>query len=477
MQPQPNKLSRSEQAKLNGAKSRGPKTADGHQKCAQSAQEASRRRAIALTFDCTLLPNESREIHDAIAQDEFAYHQPASPSEVQLVQELIDVNWRIKRIRFAQTNDLVANMESQRQRAASPQLSATMVANAEREGSMPNGAQLQFDRRVNILATHRAKILRDLERLRKRFPVAPGSQRVLETKHFSTEFQFEGPNDAPAPQPETPPLAYPTNPDTQTVPPAPEAKPETKTTDITAWAASALDFHPDAIQHQIMTEPNTRILVLAPRQTGKSTAAAVCVLHEAVHKANATILLASASGRQSGQILQKARQLARKLDIKLNGPPPQCEGFTLANGASVVALPDNEETIRCFSAPSLIVVDEAAFASDTVYKALEPMLTVSNGTLMLLSTPNGQLGYFYEQWHLPDSPWTKIFGTLEDCPRVNKEAIEGMRKSMAKADFEQEFECKFVASSGQFISVETFRKCLRDDFEPFCKDWDEGNLD
>jgi len=233
MQPQPNKLSRSEQAKINGAKSRGPKSPEGHQKCAQSAQDASRRRAIALTFDCTLLPNESREIHDLIAQDEFAYHQPASPSEVQLVQELIDVNWRIKRIRFAQTNDLVANMESQRQRASAPQLSATMVANAEREGSMPNGAQLQFDRRVNILATHRAKILRDLDRLRKRFPVAPGSQRVLETKHFSTEFQFEGPNEPAAPQPETAPLAYPTNPDTPTVPPAEEAKPETTTTEIT----------------------------------------------------------------------------------------------------------------------------------------------------------------------------------------------------------------------------------------------------
>jgi hypothetical protein len=92
---------------------------------------------------------------------------------------------------------------------------------------------------------------------------------------------------------------------------------------------------------------------------------------------------------------------------------------------------------------------------------------------MLLSTPNGQVGYFYEQWHLQDNHWTNIFGTLEDCPRVNTKAIEGMRKSMAKADFEQEFECKFVASSGQFISVETFRKCLRDDIPPFCPGWDE----
>ena len=48
------------------------------------------------------------------------------------------------------------------------------------------------------------------------------------------------------------------------------------------------------------------------------------------------------------------------------------------------------ETIRGFSAPRMIVADEAAFASETVCKALEPMALVSNGTFILLSTPNGQ---------------------------------------------------------------------------------------
>ena len=57
-----------------------------------------------------------------------------------------------------------------------------------------------------------------------------------------------------------------------------------------------LNFNPDSVQQQILDETAKRILVLAPRQTGKSTAAAVRVIHEAVHKENASILLASASG-------------------------------------------------------------------------------------------------------------------------------------------------------------------------------------
>jgi len=216
-------------------------------------------------------------------------------------------------------------------------------------------------------------------------------------------------------------------------------------------------------------------MVLGPRQTGKSTAAAVRVLFEAMSHDNALILFAGASGRQSGQIMEKARQLAKSIDLAILSPPSKCEGFTLANGSQIVSLPDNEKIIRCFSAPRLIVVDEAAFASPEVFMALEPMLSVSNGTIMLLSTPNGQTEYYYEQWHAKPTNWAKIKGTLEGCPRIKPQAIEAIRKSMEKEVFQQEFECKFIAPGGQFISRETFRKCLRNYFDPFLPDLDLEN--
>jgi len=108
-------------------------------------------------------------------------------------------------------------------------------------------------------------------------------------------------------------------------------------------------------------------MVLGPRQTGKSTAAAVRVLFEAMSHDNALILFAGASGRQSGKIMEKARQLAKSIDLAILSPPSKCEGFTLANGSQIVSLPDNEKIIRCFSAPRLIVVDEAAFASPEIH--------------------------------------------------------------------------------------------------------------
>ena len=117
---------------------------------------------------------------------------------------------------------------------------------------------------------------------------------------------------------------------------------------------------PDPFQAELLTSEAKNILVLGGRQTGKSTAAAVRVVYEAAFHPGQTVLLAGPTGRQSGQIMEKARQLARKLNLTLAGPPPGCDGFQLPNGSRVISLPDSESTIRGFSAPRLIVVDDYA---------------------------------------------------------------------------------------------------------------------
>ena len=63
-----------------------------------------------------------------------------------------------------------------------------------------------------------------------------------------------------------------------------------------------------------------------------------------------------------------------------------------------MALPGHDpKTIRGFSSPRLIVVDEAAFVLDETYAALVPMLAASpEGRIALLSTPFLQQGFFYE---------------------------------------------------------------------------------
>jgi hypothetical protein len=463
---------KAEIARKNGSKSKGPKTPQGMDRCRLAPAAAAARRAVAITLDCTLLPTESREILESINAQELTCWQPTTPTELQMIHELADINWRIKRIRFAQTNDLVSNMEAQRQRASVPELAPIMAAHAEAAGSVPSGTQLNLDRRIAILSSCRSRIIRDLERLAKRFPTRGGSQPPLITEHLPTELSWK----VPAAEPETAPAAqspeaftYPADPATLVVePPPPTSKtgPHEHPNDIVNWAKTNIGFNPDSHQIALMTTHAKDVLMLGGRQTGKSTAAAVRVVHEAINNAESTILLAGPTGRQSGQIMVKSRQIAKRLGLSTAAPPPGCDGFKLPNGSNIVSLPDSEATIRGFSAPRLIIVDEAAYASGELIAALKPMLAVSNGRMMLLSTPNGQSGYFYDKWHEENGPFQKILCKASDCARISPETLESMRQTMTVDEFNQEFNCEFLAAPGQFIPRELYRRSVRDDIKP-----------
>ena len=66
----------------------------------------------------------------------------------------------------------------------------------------------------------------------------------------------------------------------------------------------------------------------------------------------------------------------------------------------IISLPGSEKTTRGFSKATLIVVDEAARVEDQLMASLRPMLATSKdgGKLVMLLTPFGKRGSFYEYW-------------------------------------------------------------------------------
>jgi len=473
---------RAESARINGAKATGQKTPEGMFR----SQTARYKHGLYATRGF-MLPGESVEEFTELQCNLREFWQPMGFYALTVVNQMAGNLWETWRLQAAK-NDHIHDVRATIAESA-PKLKDDGKLNllAENRAGSEGGTIERNHARLNFLARQREQMERSLLRLERRGATSGSTQNSLiingrqhpdipatQDAEPQEGTLSEGPYIMKAteePLPETFSTPPPPN-DPEPQPGEQEPQPDSQPENIVNWAETALGFQPDDFQKEVLTEQSKRIMILAPRQTGKSTAVAVRVLHEALANDNAMILLASASGRQSGQIMEKARKMALSLDLKILPPPPKCDGFTLTNGSQIVSLPDSEETIRGFSAPRLIVVDEAAFASESVFQALEPMLLVSNGTLIILSTPNGQTGYFYDQWHADPTPWTKLFGSLERCPRVSPEAIETIRKSVTKEVFEQEFECKFVASNGQVISLETLRKCYRDDFDLFDPEYD-----
>lgn len=234
--------------------------------------------------------------------------------------------------------------------------------------------------------------------------------------------------------------------------------------DPATFAIDALDFRPDAWQLRVLRWTGKRLLLNCSRQSGKSTTTAVLALHQAVYYPGSLILLVSPSIRQSGELFRKVANFHEMLDE----PKPKESNklsMTLSNGSRIVSLPSSEATVRGFSGAALIVEDEASRVPDDLYRAMRPMLAVSGGRLVLMSTPFGKRGHFFEEW-TQGSGWERVTVTAEQCPRISKAFLDEERKSIGEWWFRQEYGCEFMETVDAVFTYDMVAASMSDDIKP-----------
>ncbi len=215
--------------------------------------------------------------------------------------------------------------------------------------------------------------------------------------------------------------------------------------DPVAFTRSVLGFEADARQAEVIAARAPRLMLCCSRQWGKSTTAAALVAFRVISEPGALVLCVAPTLRQSAELVRKVASFLTTAGVGFTGGRLGC---ALKNGSRVVAVPGNEANVRGFSAPSLIVVDEAARVPDLLYKALRPMLVVGRGDLALLSTPFGERGFFWKEW-VGGEGWMRVLGPATECARMSEEVLEEERKAQSAEWFAQEYLCSFVGMENQ----------------------------
>ena len=100
-------LTKSESARINGAKSRGPKTARGR---AFSSQNAISHGLTARTL---VLTNEKLDEFQELLNSFVDFLQPGNPVEVDLGADMVSARWRLRRICSYQSALLDLEMDTQ----------------------------------------------------------------------------------------------------------------------------------------------------------------------------------------------------------------------------------------------------------------------------------------------------------------------------------------------------------------------------
>lgn len=205
-------------------------------------------------------------------------------------------------------------------------------------------------------------------------------------------------------------------------------------------------------QQRVMCSTAPRLLILCNRQAGKSTTIGAKAAGGLAYAPGLYLIIAPTL-RQSKLLFRKVRAIYRNLAgvpaiVKDNETELETE-----HGSTLVALPgDDDATIRGYSAPRAIYIDEAARVSDTVHAAVQPMLAASkDGQLIALTTPFGRRGWFYEAWEFAKG-WERITVTARECDHISQEWLEDQRNSMSEWQFRAEYLCEFTDTDEAFFS-------------------------
>jgi hypothetical protein len=166
------------------------------------------------------------------------------------------------------------------------------------------------------------------------------------------------------------------------------------------------------------------------------------------------------------ELFRKVVGLYRALGRPVPAVAENRTALELANGSRVVALPGDPDGIVGYSAPRLVVMDEAARCRDELYLAVRPMLAVGKGKLLCCSTPFGKRGFLWQEWGSDSAAWHRVKVTADHCPRISPAFLEDERRALGQRWYDQEYRCEFTEAVNAVFSTDDVLRAMSGDVEP-----------
>jgi len=224
----------------------------------------------------------------------------------------------------------------------------------------------------------------------------------------------------------------------------------------------------DGWQAALLRSDARHMLLLCARQCGKSTVTGLLAIVTAITKSGALILILAPSQRQAGELFRTVLRFLKQIE----GAPEivaesalRCE---LSNKSRIVALPSEESNVRGFAAVDLVIMDEAARCTDELYQAVRPMLaaTPGGGRMILLSSPAGRRGFFFNTYNDAGNDWHKVRVSAAECPRISPEWLAAELKELGLKKFESEYGLVFHDADEAMFSTEMIDRAFTADVRP-----------
>ena len=221
-------------------------------------------------------------------------------------------------------------------------------------------------------------------------------------------------------------------------------------------------------QLEMATSPARYRVMCSGRQVGKSRALAIEALHRAFTQPKALVLLISAGEVASRRLLEECTALATASPL-LSGSviDEQKAQLTLSNGSRIVSVPASDKQIRGWPV-DLLIIDEAGFVAEDIWRAAEPAIIARPGSRVILSSsPWGRLDHFFRRlWQRgmtsPDERYASFHWPSSMNPLVSAEDLEAIREREPSHYFNREYLAEWTDESGAYFTTAEIDSAVAD---------------
>jgi len=171
------------------------------------------------------------------------------------------------------------------------------------------------------------------------------------------------------------------------------------------------------------------------------------------------ILIMSPNYNLSSISFEIQRKLIKAFDLEVDKDNAKDRVIELSNG-STIRMGSLSTVDSCVGRSyDLIIFDEAALGSDAEEAfnvSLRPTLDKPNSKAIFISTPRGKNNWFSRFFQRGFSPefkqWVSITADYTENKRMKESDVAEARRSMSKAEFEQEYLASFSTFEGQIYA-------------------------
>ncbi|MEM3646550.1 MAG: phage terminase large subunit [Thermofilum sp.] len=246
--------------------------------------------------------------------------------------------------------------------------------------------------------------------------------------------------------------------------------------DPVAFAETILGFKPFPYQEKWLRDPAKRLIACCGRQIGKSTTAAVKLIHFAVTNPKTTSIIVSATLRQSIETFDKVLSFVLNTVLKKSVTYRTRTRIHFSNGSRIICLPCGRygSSLRGLTV-HFAVLDEAAFMpEDVIANVVFPMLATTNGTLWMLTTPWSKDHITYRAF-MDTRNWSVYHLPSEVNPLITRQFLEEQRVLVGEERFRLEYLAEFVDDAKAYFPMTLLRKNIHICDEQPCQYCDTYN--